>query len=90
MVDLRGGKWTSLSGHHLNISYFYEIIGLSPECLTFLSLWRWLACEAGLLELSPLENLFVTSTCDIPFLALPVCWFGLVTFESFGFTSDAA
>ena len=79
-----------LSDHHLNISYSYEIIGLSPECLTFFSLWRWLACEAGLLELSPLEILFVASTCDVPFLALPARRFGLVTFEPFSFTSDTA
>lgn len=60
------------------------------DSLTFLSLWRWLVCEAGLFKLSPLEILFVAPTCDIALVALPACRLGLVAFESFSFASDAA
>jgi hypothetical protein len=61
----------------------------SPESLTFLSLRHWLVCEAGLIELSPLEVLLVASTYDIPRMALPACWFVLIAFEPFDLASDA-
>lgn len=69
------------------------MINIVPySCLTILTflLSFDIDLDVGVLEGSPFEVLLVASTFDLTFGTLLATWFLLVTFESFGFTCDAA